>query len=108
MRQHLRVLISLLAEMRLKVKEGTHKTSVNVRLSESLIVPMCVTAAMEPLGKWTDVETIAVIEVKKDGELTMWSVAPVSIIQDWFCCFEGGTRLTKEAKNTEYLGLRDE
>ena len=65
MRQHLRVLIILLPEMRLKVKERTHKTSVNVRLSESLTVPMCVTAAMEPLGKWTDVETIAVIEVKK-------------------------------------------
>jgi hypothetical protein len=71
MRQHLRVLMGLLAEMRLKVKEGTHKTSVNVRFSESLIVPMCVTAAMEPFGKFICVETIAVMEVKRDGELTI-------------------------------------
>ena len=67
--------------MRLKVKEGTHKTSINVRFSESLIVPMCVTAAMELFGKFTYVDTIAVIEVKRDEELTIWSIAPISIIQ---------------------------
>jgi hypothetical protein len=39
--QHLRFLISLRAEIRLKVKDGTHKTSVKVRLFESLTVPWC-------------------------------------------------------------------
>jgi hypothetical protein len=53
MRQQCRFLRSLLAEIRLKLKEGTHKTSVNVRLSESLMVPMCVTDALAPLGKFT-------------------------------------------------------
>ena len=67
MRQHFIVLLSLLVEMRLKVKEGTHKILVNVRFSEILIVPMCATAAMEPLGKLTKVETIVVIEVKNEG-----------------------------------------
>jgi hypothetical protein len=42
--------MSLLAEIKLKLKEGTHKTSVSIRLSEILTVPMCVTVAIAPLG----------------------------------------------------------
>jgi hypothetical protein len=71
MRQHFRFLMSLLAEIRLKVKDGTHKTSVNVRSSESLTVPMCITDAIDPLGSFTCMETIAVIEVKRDEQLIM-------------------------------------
>ena len=70
MRQHLRFLISLLAEMRLKVKEGTHNTPLNVRFSKSVTIPMCVTIAIEPLGNFTCDEATAVMEVKMD-ELIM-------------------------------------
>ena len=97
----------MLAEIRLKLKEGTHKTSVNVRLSESLMVPMCVTDALAPLGKFTWVETMAVIVVKRDEQLIMWSVALVSKIQGLFFWFECAAMLTN-AKKTEYLGLRVE
>jgi hypothetical protein len=71
MRQHLRFLISLLVEIKLKVKDRTHKTSVNVRSSESLTVPMCMIEAIDPLGNFTWVETIVVIEVNRDGQLIM-------------------------------------
>jgi hypothetical protein len=38
------------AEIRLKVKEGTHKTPVKVRVFAIVTVPMCVTLAIEPFG----------------------------------------------------------
>ena len=88
----------------MKLKEGTYKTPINVRLSESLTVPMCVTDALAPLGKFTWVETMAVIVVKRDEQLIMWSVAPVSKIQVLFFWFECAVMLTK----TKYLGLRIE
>jgi hypothetical protein len=92
--------------MRLKVKEGTHKTSVNVRLAEMTTVPVCVTGTTKPFGSLKNVETTAVIVVKRDGQLIIWSVAPVSIIQ--------GVDLEQEDENfgieieekTECLGLR--
>jgi hypothetical protein len=49
MRQQFKDLMSLVAEIRLKAKEGTHKTLVKVRVSKIVIVPMCVTLAIEPL-----------------------------------------------------------
>jgi hypothetical protein len=57
--------------MRLKVKEGTHNTSVNVRFFESVTVPMCVTEAIEPLGNFICDETIAVMDVERDKQLIM-------------------------------------
>jgi hypothetical protein len=45
--------MSLLAEIRLKVKEGTHKTPVKVRVYDIVTVPMCVTEAIEALGSLT-------------------------------------------------------
>jgi hypothetical protein len=68
-RQACKNLIILLAEMRLKVKEGTHKTSVNVRLAEMTTVPVCVTGTTKPFGSLKNVETTAVIVVKRDGQL---------------------------------------
>ena len=56
MGQHLRILISLQVEIGLKEKEGTHKTSVNVRFSKRVTVPMCVTNAIESLGNLTYVQ----------------------------------------------------
>ena len=44
---------SLLTEIRLKWNEGTHNTSVKMREDESLIVPMCVTGTILPLGNST-------------------------------------------------------
>jgi len=57
--------------MRLKVKEATHKTSVSVRHSEILTVPMWVTEATAPLGSWTVVEMMALILVKNEIEQTI-------------------------------------
>ena len=96
----------MLAEIRLKLKKGTHKTSVNVRLSESLMVPMCVTDALAPFGKFTWVETMTVIVVKIDEQLIMWSVALASTIQVLFFWFECAIMLTKKEKKN--LGLKVE
>ena len=48
MRQQFKDLMSLVAEIKMKVKEGTHKTPVKVRVLEIVTVPMCVTFAIEP------------------------------------------------------------
>jgi hypothetical protein len=40
MRQQQNHLMSLLTDIKLKVKDGTHKTLVSVRLFEILMVPM--------------------------------------------------------------------
>jgi hypothetical protein len=42
--------MSLLAKIKLKLKEGTHKTLVSIKLFEILTVPMCVIVAITPLG----------------------------------------------------------
>jgi len=74
MRQHARYLISLLADMRLKEKEGTQSTLVRIRCSEILMVPIWVTLTSSPFGKVTEVETVAVMVVKKEMLLTSTSV----------------------------------
>jgi hypothetical protein len=71
MRQQFKDLMSLVAEIKLKVKEGTHKTPVKVRVSEIVIVPMCVTLAIEPFGSLTWVETTAVMVVNIEEQLIM-------------------------------------
>ena len=83
-RQKFKDLMSLLAEIRLKLKEGMHKTPISVRVFDIVIVPMCVTEAIEPLGSLTWVDTMAVMVVNIDEQLSMWPVAPVSLIQGWF------------------------
>jgi len=81
-RQQLRDLINLLAEIKLKEKEGTQR-SCKIRCLESLTVPIWVTMAKLPFGNFTREEMVAVIEVNNDIVLIIWSVAPVSIIQEW-------------------------
>ena len=44
----------LVAKIRLKVKEGTHKTPVKVRVFEIVTIPMCVTLAIELFGSLTN------------------------------------------------------
>ena len=68
-----------LTDKRLKEKDGTHRTLVRVICEESWIVPMCVTTADSPLGNCTIECEIAVIQVNKLTEQTMWPVALVSI-----------------------------
>ena len=81
MRQQRVVLASWLTERRLKLKEGTHKTLVSIRVLDTLTVPTCVTNVVSPFGRLTKVLRVAAIEVKHDIEWTIWSVAPLSIIQ---------------------------
>ena len=71
--------VKTLTDIKLNEKEGTQRTFVKVICEESLIVPTWVTRAASPLGNSTTVCEIAVKEVNKCFEQTMWSVAPVSI-----------------------------
>ena len=61
--------MSLVAEIRLKVKEGTHKTPIKVRVSEIEAVPMCVTLAIKPFGSLTWVDTIPLLVVNIKEQL---------------------------------------
>jgi hypothetical protein len=45
--------MSLLGEIKLKLKEGTHRTPFSVRLSKILTLPMCVTEAIAPFSSLT-------------------------------------------------------
>ena len=51
MRQQPSDFVSLLTEIKLNIKEGTHKISVKIKVEEICIVPMCVTKAFSPFGK---------------------------------------------------------
>jgi hypothetical protein len=73
---------SLLTEMRLKWNEGTHKTFVKMREGESVTVPMCVIGTILPLGNSTLARMVEVMVLRHEMECTMWSVAPVSRIQE--------------------------
>ena len=73
------MLVIVLTESRLNVKEGTHRTLLRIREEDKTMVPMCVTEAVSPLGSSTMVLAIAVMEDNKLTEHTMWSVAPVSM-----------------------------
>ena len=70
----------MLAESRLKGKDGTHNTSVRIRCSEILTVPMWVTFANYLLGSLTCVDMVAMIVVYKDTKMIIWSVTPMPII----------------------------
>jgi hypothetical protein len=106
MRQQQNHLMSLLTDIKLKVKDGTHKTLVSVRLFEILMVPMWVTEATTPFGSWTLVEMIAVILVKKETEQTIWSVALVSTIQGGLLKERGKEVWSKWEEETKYWELR--
>ena len=79
MRQQRMDFANWLIEIRLKLKEGTQSTLERIRFSETLIVPMWVTKADSPFGRFTNVFKVVVIEVKTTIEWTMWSVALVSM-----------------------------
>jgi hypothetical protein len=65
-------LVSLLTETRLKEKEGTQRTLVNVRVEEIFTVPIWVTEANFPFGNLTNLETEAVMVVKREIEHIIW------------------------------------
>ena len=78
MKQHDRLLVSWLMDIKLKVKEGTQSKFSRTKLEVTWMVPMCVTTTLSPLGNWTKEVVELVILVNKSTEWTMWSVAPVS------------------------------
>jgi hypothetical protein len=51
--KHFKDEVSLLTEIKLKEREGTHRTSTNMREFDILIVPICVTNTDSPLGSST-------------------------------------------------------
>lgn len=72
---------SLLTDNKLNENDGTHNTLIKLKELEILTMPMCVTYALWPLRSVTKVELTTKNEVKEEIELTMWSIAPVSMIQ---------------------------
>ena len=70
-RQQFKDLMSLVVEIRLKMKEGTHKTSIKVRVFEIVIVLMCVTLAIEQFGSLTWVDTITIMVISIEEQLIM-------------------------------------
>jgi hypothetical protein len=58
-------------EIKFTENEGTQTTSVKIKVSVILTVPICVTKAYFSLGNLTDFETIEVMDVRKDTEQTM-------------------------------------
>jgi hypothetical protein len=68
----------------LKLKEGTHRTPVSMRLSEILTLPMCVTEVIAPFRSLTRGHNSS-DGSEKEVEQIIWSVAPVSTIHGAFC-----------------------
>ena len=81
MKQHDRLLVIWLMDIKLKVKEEIHSTFSRTKLEVTWMVPMCVTTTLSPLGNWTKEVTELVILVNKATEWTIWSVALVSSTQ---------------------------
>ena len=102
MRQQRTDLANLLTDMRLKLKAGTQSTSYRIRVSEILTVPIWVTKAISPLGRFTCVFRVEVSEVKQETKCTIWSVAPVSMTQS---VDENISLLTSFAEKTECFKL---
>ena len=71
----------MLIDKRLKEKEGTHKTFLRISLEDRVMVPMCVTLVVSPLGNSTTVCVTVVMLVNKSLEHTIWSVVPLSKTQ---------------------------
>lgn len=86
--------VSFLTNSKLNQKDGTHKTFVRIKDSESFKVPRWVTFTVEPLGNVIVIWTVEVIIVKKEMEETIWLVAPVSMIQ----VLEGNLLLENQCK----------
>ena len=107
MKQQVMDLMSLLADSRLKEKDGTHNTLMRVRLAEICTVPIWVTTANLPFGSLTLANILVVIEVNNDIEHIIWSVAPVSIIYFEGVIETGGTKEEKtENLESKPIGLR--
>jgi hypothetical protein len=94
----------------LKENEGIHGTSVRIKDSEILTVPMWVTDANWPSGNRTFCETTAVIVVNKETMQIIWSVAPVSMIHGAWIEFVKGVCWSKEDEEakTEWLISKEE
>lgn len=80
--------MSLLINNRVIEKERTHKTSCKTNVLVMLTVPFCITELDVPLGNHTTIGFVHAMAEKQDGDLTMWSVAPVSnhALFEHLCC----------------------
>lgn len=72
---------NLLANIRLKLKEGTHSTLLSIKLSFNLTTPTCETSTFSPLGNNTWDALYKVISVYKCHIWIIWCEAPMSTIQ---------------------------
>jgi len=67
-RQQCKVMINLLAEIKLKENGGTQSTIVRVKMAEILTVAMCVSEAKLPFGNMAYLDTTEVTEVRYETE----------------------------------------
>ena len=101
-----KVLVNLWTEIRLNEKEGMQRTLVKVKVDVIWIVPIWVTTAVWPFGSLTLRWETELTVVKRDTELTIWSIAPVSKIQslaDMSECWENVVEKTECSNFLEYL-----
>ena len=81
----------LLAEKRLKEKEGTHRTSVSVKCSKILAVPIWVTLANWPFGSlWGNIGYDGSIKRNRTNHMIS---TPMSLIH--VCVLENAKTLDK-------------
>lgn len=78
--EQLEVRVGLLTEMRLKLNEGTQRTSWRINEGVTASVPMCITKAWLPSISLLVKVPTEVMEVRKDARLK--DIAPLSIIHD--------------------------
>jgi hypothetical protein len=52
--EHVRLVVSLLTEIKLKVKEGTHKTCARQIEGVNWMMPVCVAGTCVPFGNATE------------------------------------------------------
>lgn len=75
--------------------------------SEIFIVPMCVTKAKSPLDNLTNILTVEVIEVKRERELTIWLVSPLSRIQEFLDWKKGFLESNTEDKTIPNIFMKE-
>lgn len=66
----------------MNLNDGTQRKLCKISESDAQIAPTWVTNIVEPFGSVIDRELDKIMELKNEVESSIWSVAPVSTIQE--------------------------
>lgn len=102
-----KVLVNLWTEIRLNEKEGMQRTLVKVKVDVIWIVPIWVTTAVWPFGSLTLRWETELTVVKRDTELTIWSIALVSKIQSLADMSECWENVVEKTECSKFFGIPD-